>query len=82
MLHSVGKQANKLELPKNWRIDDVFYVSLLEQDTIKKRRINEFSVPKFELGDNKEYEVEAIRDSEFYAKKADGQLPGLYYMVA
>ena len=30
VLHLVGKQTYKLELPKKWRIHDVFYVSLLE----------------------------------------------------
>ena len=80
VLHPVGKQAYKLDLPKKWRIHDVFHVSLLEQDTTRKGR--EFSVPKFEPGDNKEYEMEAIRDSAVYAKKADGHLPGLYYLVA
>ena len=55
-------------------------MSLLEQNTTKKGW--EFSVPKFELGDDKEYEVEAIRDSAVYAKEADGHLPGLYYLVA
>ena len=30
ILHSVGKQAYKLELPRKWRIHDVFHVSLLE----------------------------------------------------
>ena len=33
-------------------------MSLLEQDTLKKGR--EFSMPEFELGDDKEYKVEAI----------------------
>ena len=57
-------------------------MSLLEQDTTRKGR--EFSVPEFELepGDDKEYEVEAIRDSTVYAKEADGYLQGLYYLVA
>ena len=55
-------------------------MSLLEQDTIRKGR--EFSVPEFEPGDDKEYEVEAIRDSAVYAKEANGHLPGLYYLVA
>ena len=50
-------------------------MSLLEQDTIKKRR--EFSVPEFKLGNDKEYKVEAIRDSAVYAKEADGHLQGL-----
>ena len=38
-------------------------------------------MPKFEPGDDKEYEVEAIRDSAVYAKEANGHLPGLYYLV-
>ena len=55
-------------------------MSLLEQDTTRKGR--EFSVPEFEPGDDKEYKVEAIRDSVVYAKEADGHFPGLYYLVA
>ena len=55
-------------------------MSLLEQDITRKGR--EFSVPEFEPGDNKEYEVEAIRDSAVYTKEADGHLLGLYYLVA
>ena len=30
VLHPVGKQAYKLELPRKWRIHDVFHVSMLE----------------------------------------------------
>ena len=44
VLHLVGSQAYKLELPKQWRIHDVFYVSLLEQDTIRKGRVDEKTV--------------------------------------
>ena len=80
VLQPVGKQAYKLELPKKWRIYDVFHLSLLEQDTTRKGQ--EISVPEFEPGDDKEYEVEAIRDSAVYAKEVDGHLPGLYYLVA
>ena len=59
VFYPVKKQAYKLELSRKWRIHDVFHVSLLEQDIIKKRR--EFSMPEFELSnDNKKYEVEAI----------------------
>ena len=36
VLYPVGKQAYKLELPRKWRIHNVFHVSLLEQDTTKK----------------------------------------------
>ena len=55
-------------------------MSLLEQDTTRKGQ--EFLVPKFEPSDdNKEYEVEVIRDSAIYAKEVDRHLPGLYYLV-
>ncbi len=36
VLYVVGKQAYKLELPTKWKIHDVFYVSLLEQDISRK----------------------------------------------
>ena len=54
-------------------------MSQLEQNIIRK--IWEFSVPKFEPEDNKEYEMEAIRDSTIYAKKIDRYLQKLYYLV-
>ncbi len=81
ILHPVGKQAYKIDLPKKWKIYDVFHISLLEQDIIKKRLVE--TAIELDKGDSKEYEVEAIRDSEVYAKKSDsGQLPGLYYLVS
>ena len=83
VLHPVGKQAYKLELPKKWRIHDVFHVSLLEQDTTKKGRVNDTQLDfEFEAGDDKEYEVDGIWDSAVYAKESVGQLPGLYYLVS
>ncbi len=61
-------------------------MSLLEQDTTGKGRVDEMtSKLEFEnKGDGKEYEVEAIRDSAVYAKKWDSghHLPGLYYLVS
>ncbi len=36
VLHAVGKQAYKLELPTKWKIHDVFYMSLLEQNITRK----------------------------------------------
>ena len=84
VLHPVGKQAYKLELSKKWRVYNMFHVSLLKQDTTRKRRVSE-EVPKLDAGDedNKEYEVEVIWDSAVYANKVEsGHLPGLYYLVA
>ncbi len=62
-------------------------MSLLEQDTTRKGRINEKTLLElkkeieFEAGDNKEYEVKAIIDSAVYGKEANNQILGLYYLV-
>ena len=84
VLHPIGKQAYKLELPKKWRIHDVFHVSLLEQDTTRKGRVHEENAEELDAGDNSgEYEVEAIWDSAVYARESkSGHLPGLYYLVS
>ena len=80
VFHPVGKQAYKLKLPRKWRIHDIFYVSLLEQDNTRKGR--EFLVPEFETSDNdKEYKMEAIQDGAVYVQEVDGHLLGLYYLV-
>ena len=69
MLHPVDKQAYKLELSKKWRIYDVFHVFLLEQDTTKKGQVNDMKL-EFEAGNDKEYEVDGIRDSAVYARES------------
>ena len=52
VLHPVGKQVYKLELPRKWRIHDVFHVSLLEQDTTRKGRVDkEVRQMEFNAGD-------------------------------
>ncbi len=89
VLHVVEKQVHKLELPTKWNIHDVFHMSLLEQDTIRKRRVDK-SHPKpekdleFEARGNKEYEVEAIINSAVYGQQANNsnQMPGLCYFVS
>ncbi len=73
VLYAVGKQAYKLELPTKWKIQDIFYVSLLEQDNIKRGRVNKI-LPElennmgFKAKDNKKYEVKAIIDSTVYSQ--------------
>ena len=37
---------------------------------------------EFDASNNKEYEVEAIKNSVVYAKKAKRHLSGLYYLVS
>ena len=85
VLHPVGKQAYKLELPRKWKIHDVFHVSLLEQDIARKGRVDkEVRQIEFDVGDDDggEYKVEAIWDSAVYARESEsGHLPGLYYLV-
>ena len=84
VLHPVGKQAYKLELFKKWRIHNVFYMSLLEQDTTRKGRVHEKNAEELDAGDNSgEYKVEAIQDSAVYARESKSDhLPGLYYLVS
>lgn len=38
-------------------------------------------MPEFEIGNNKEYEIEAIQNSAIYAKKAGRHLLRLYYLI-
>ena len=51
---------------------------------MKKGRMNDMQLNfEFEAGNDKEYEVDGIRDSAVYAKEsATGQLLGLYYLVS
>ncbi len=70
------------------KIHDVFHVSLLEQDTTRKGRVDNKALSEsekeleFEARGNKEYEVEAIIDSAVYDQKVNDQILGLYYLVS
>ncbi len=63
-------------------------MSLLEQDTTRKRRVDKVlpepeNDVEFKAGDDKEYEFEAIVDSVVYGQQANSdQMPGLYYLVS
>ncbi len=87
VLYAVEKQAYKLELLVKWKIHDVFHVSLLEQDTTRKGRVDNKALPEpekeFEARGDKDYEVEAIINSTVYGQQANSnQMPGLYYLVS
>ena len=86
VLYPVRKQAYKLELPRKWRIHDVFHVSLLEKDTTRKRRVDEeVKQIEFDKGDNesRKYEVEVIWDNAVYTRESkSGHLSSLYYLVS
>ena len=85
VLHPVSKQAYKLELPRKRRIYNVFHVSLLEQDTTRKGRVDENDVAELDAGDNEgdEYKIEVFCDSAVYARESKtGYLPRLYYLFS
>ena len=49
---------------------NVFYVSVLEQDTIKKERVDErVTELELEASNSKEYKIKAIWNSAVYASK-------------
>ena len=82
VLHPIGKQAYKLKLSKQWKIYNIFLMSLLEQVTTIKEQVDK-QITKLETSNSKEYKVKAIWNSAVYASKLEsGQLPGLYYLVA
>ena len=83
VLHPIKNQDYKLELLKKEKIYDVFLMSLLEYDIIRKKRVDKTTIQlKFEAGDNgKEYEVKEIWDYAVYTKKLKNHLPSLYYLV-
>ncbi len=61
-------------------------MSLLEQDITRKRQVDNKALSEsekeFEVGDNKEYEIEVIIDSAIYGQQANNQIPSLYYLVS
>ena len=61
---------------------NVFYILLLEQDIIRKRRVDEI-MTELDIGndDSRKYEVEAIWDNVIYVRESKSHLSGLYYLV-
>ena len=58
-------------------------MSLLEQNTTRKERVDEkVTELDFEAGNSKEYQIEAIQNSAVYIWELEGHLPELYYLIA
>lgn len=57
---------------------------LVKQDITKRRQLNDKLVLEleFEVGNDKEYEVEAIKDSAVYVDTYQEKLPKLYYLIS
>lgn len=80
ILYLVRKHVYIQELSKKQMIHDIFHMSLLAQNILKKRRIDK--TVEIEEGNYKEYAIEAIFSGEIYAKESKSDyLPGLYYLV-
>ena len=63
-------------------INNIFYLSLLEQNIVEKRQVDKnITKLEFKTCNSKEYKMEAIWDSTVYTNKAKGHLPGLYYLL-
>ena len=58
-------------------------MSLLEQDTTRKRRVDDENMELDAGNKNEMYKMEAIRDSKDYVRESEsGHLPVLYYLVS
>ena len=64
---------------------DIFFVLLLEQDTIKKRQVNNQVnqaisnlEKKFKIRANKDYKIKAIHNNALYSQKIKNYLLGFY----
>lgn len=84
VLHLIGKQAYKLELPKRSKIYNVFYVLLLKQDTTRKMQVDvNINRLDFQTGNSKECKVEKIWNSANHGKMLElGQQPGFYHLIS
>lgn len=71
VLHSVWKQAYKLNLSKKWKIYNVFLLLLLQQDTIKKVQVDKNAIKLDVDNDNKKYKVKAIWDSAVHVRESE-----------
>ena len=93
VLETIGDQAYRIDIPKRWRIHNVFHVSLLEE--VKAKRGERAPLePTYQPKDidieedettEEVYDVEAIEDSKIFK---EGQVPekpysepGLYYLI-
>lgn len=80
------KQVYKLKLLKNWKkIHNIFYISLLEKDTIKKKQVDKNDMAKLDIDNNKdrEYKMDAIHDSIVYLRESkSGQLLWFHYLIS
>lgn len=83
-LVSNWKASLQAQIIKKWKIYDVFYILLLEQNTFRKKQVDKkVRLIEFDTSNNnKEYKIETIQDSTIYTKESKSHLPRLYYLVS
>ena len=85
VFHIIWKQTYKLKLLTKLMIDDLFHISLLEQNITNKRQVDKQALPKlkrkFEVGNKKEYKLEAVIDNTVYSHAVETHLLCFYYLV-
>lgn len=68
------------------KINNIFHVLLLEQNTIRKKQVNKLSELKLESELNarkdKKYKFKSMKDYAVYTEVAESQLPELYYLIS
>ena len=75
VLHPVWKQAYKLELSRNWKIHDVFHLSLLKYDITKKGQVDEeVRQIEFDAGDNDSREYVITWPSELERRALEAEV--------
>lgn len=62
----MSKQVYKLKQLAKKRIYDVFHMSLLKQDIIKKGQVNEFLERKLNAREDRKYKIGAIKNNAIY----------------
>lgn len=84
-LYFVRKQGYKLKLFGKTRIYDVFYLSVLKQNSTRKKQVDKNDTKELDV-DNKdswEYKLEAISDGTIYVKESKSGHPlWLYNLVS
>lgn len=60
VLYPIKKQVYKLELPKKWRIYNIFYLTLFKQDTTRKKRVNKELNLKLNIDNNINYNFSGL----------------------
>lgn len=60
----------------------MFHISFMKKSETKKKQMNKsLLMLEFKASNNKQYKIKTIQDSSVYAKKANGYLSGLYYLI-